>query len=163
MFICGTLQCRKYIKQLMSDSSIYGHVYVTLNDIFQWFNIASIVYAPAILSTKIAILLLYRRVFSPHRRGTFDRSIRLFILILCLFYLATTLVKIWECSPRQRIWNKSVEGTCINIPALLDASGICNTLTDLIILFMPIQAVWHLKTTTRRKIGVVLVFSVGFM
>ncbi|KAL6714542.1 hypothetical protein ACLMJK_007967 [Lecanora helva] len=129
----------------------------------KWFNVSSIVYAPAILSTKLAILLLYRNVFSPHRKGAFDLTIRVFIVFLCLFYLSTTIVKIWECNPRERIWNKSVEGTCVNVPALLDASGICNTLTDIIILLMPIHVVWNLKTTYWKKVGVVLVFSVGFI
>lgn len=85
------------------------------------------------------------------------------IILLCGFYLATTLVKIWECTPRERIWNKSVSGKCVNVTALISASGLFNTVTDVIILLMPIKGVWTLQTTYKRKIGVVLVFTVGFM
>jgi len=115
------------------------------------------------LSTKVAILLLYRRIFSPHRVVILDLSIRLFIVLLCTFYLATNSVKIWEYIPRQRIWDKSVPGRCVNVGALLNASGVFNTLTDIIILLMPVKAVWNLKTTYKNKIIIVLVFTVGFM
>lgn len=115
------------------------------------------------LSTKVTILLLYRRIFSPHRVGIFDLSIRLFIVLLCTFYPATNFVKIWDYIPRQRIWDKSVPGRCVNVGALLNASGVFDTLTDIIILLTPVKAVWNLKTTYKNKIIIVLVFTVGFM
>lgn len=69
----------------------------------QLFNIASIIYGPAIGCTKVSILLLYRRIFSPQKKSRVDRAIRLFIVILSLFYVAITLAKIFECTPRERI------------------------------------------------------------
>lgn len=113
------------------------------------------------LSTKLAILLLYRRVFLPQRGGFFDWVLRLFMLILGLFYFATTIVKIWECSPRARIWDKSIPGTCIDIPALLNTSGLFNMVTDVLILLVPVKSVWNLHMTRKRKLGVILVFTVG--
>lgn len=89
--------------------------------------------------------------------------IRLFMLILCLFYVATTIVKIWECTPRERIWNRSIPGTCVNISSLLNTSGLFNTISDVLILLVPVKAVWNLKMDKARKIGVVLVFTVGLM
>lgn len=80
-----------------------------------------------------------------------------------MFYVATTAVKIWECSPRARIWNKSIPGHCVSIPSLLNTSGLFNTITDILILLVPVKAVWNLHMTNRRKWGVVAVFTVGFM
>ena len=110
----------------------------------------------------MAILLLYRRVFLTHKGGFFDWVLRVFITILTLFYVTTTFVKIWECSPRERIWNRSVPGHCINISSLLNASGLFNSITDLIILLVPVQFVRRLRTSARKKVGVVAVFTVGF-
>lgn len=115
------------------------------------------------LCTKVAILLLYRRVFSPLAQGLFEKTIRLFITILCLFYVATFFVKIFLCVPRARIWNKSVPGTCLDNAAVLNTNGIFNLLTDVIILLIPLKAVWNLQLDRRRKIGVVMVFTLGFL
>ena len=119
----------------------------------------SIVYAFAILCTKLTILLLYRRVFLPHRWGRFDVTLRLFMAICCLFYLSTVPVKIWECIPRARIWDRSIEGTCISIPKLLNTVGLVNTLTDFFILVIPINALWKLQMKARKKVGIALLIT----
>ena len=134
-----------------------------LSNIFpKWFNAATVVYAPTILAAKLAILYIYRRVFVPRRWGIFDWTLRIFMAILVCFYLATFLVKIWECNPRERIWNRSIPGKCVNVSSLLNASGLFNTLTDIIILLIPVKSVWNLNMTTKRKVGVVGAFTVGF-
>lgn len=129
----------------------------------QLFNIASIIYGPAIGCTKVSILLLYRRIFSPQKKSHFDRAIRLFIVILSLFYVAITLAKIFECTPRARIWDKRRPGTCVNIPNLLNASGAFNTLTDILLLLIPVKVSWDLNTSVKRKVGVALLFTFGFL
>ena len=127
------------------------------------FNIASIIYGPAIGCTKVAILLLYRRVFSPQKQSRVDRAIRAFIVILTLFYVAITIAKIFECTPRARIWDKRKPGTCVNIPNLLNSSGAFNTLTDILLLLIPVKVSWTLNTSVKRKAGVVLLFTFGFL
>ncbi|KAL8685188.1 MAG: hypothetical protein Q9224_005921 [Gallowayella concinna] len=94
--------------------------------------------------------------------GGFDWVLRSFIAVLTGFYVATTFVKIWECSPRERIWNNSVPGRCVEIPNLLNTSGLFNTITDLVILLLPIKLVWNLQTSIRQKVGIVAVFTLGF-
>ena len=113
------------------------------------------------LCTKVAILLLYRRVFSAFRKSAFDLAIRIFIAILVLFYVATFFVKIWLCVPRARIWDKSIPGTCLDTPSVLNTNGVVNVVTDTIILLIPAKAVWNLQLDKKRKAGVILVFSVG--
>lgn len=127
-----------------------------------WFNAATIVYSPVILGTKIAIILLYRRVFLPHRGGPFDWLLRIFIFILTCFYVATMLVKVWECTPREKAWNKAVPGRCVNVSSLLNASGLFNCITDVMMLLIPVKSVWLLRMSMRQKAGVVAIFTVGF-
>lgn len=129
----------------------------------EWFNVTSVEYGPTICFTKLSILLLYSRIFSPRRFSPLNIAIRSFQAILILFYIALTIVKIWECNPRARIWNKSVKGTCIDIPSLLNTSGLFNTLSDLVILLVPLRSVWNLKMRLKKKLGVIAVFSVGTM
>ncbi|KAI0097508.1 hypothetical protein GGR51DRAFT_578051 [Nemania sp. FL0031] len=126
-----------------------------------WFNISSIHYGVAICIAKVSILWLYRRVFSPIRYSRFDMLIVFLIVILCLFYTATNIAKIWECVPREKIFDPKIPGHCINTSTLLVVSGLFNTITDFIILFLPIQAVWGMQMNLRNKLTVVLVFTFG--
>ncbi len=129
----------------------------------QMYNIASVIYGPAIGCTKVSILLLYRRIFSPQKKSHFDRAIRLFIVILLLFYVANTFLKIFQCTPRARIWDKRKPGTCLNLGNVLTASGAFNTLTDILLLLIPVKVSWNLNTSVKRKAGVVLLFTFGFL
>ena len=128
----------------------------------QWFNATSIIYAVVILLTKLSILLLYRRVFVANSGTILDWILRGFMAILILFYTTTSIVKIWECTPRQKIWAKSVQGTCVNVSALLNTSGLFNTITDVIILLIPVKSVWTLHMDFQKKLGIMAVFTVGF-
>lgn len=78
---------------------------------------------------------------------------------MILFYTSTTLVKIWECNPRAKIYNPKLPGTCVNISLLLDISGAFNTLTDFIMLLLPVKAVWKVNMKIQKKIIVVLAFT----
>ncbi|KAI0890591.1 uncharacterized protein GGS22DRAFT_194561 [Annulohypoxylon maeteangense] len=141
------------------------HGYDITHEQFQealyWFNATTINYGIAICTTKLAVLWYYRRVFSPFRRKPFDISIVCLITVLILFYGSTTIVKIWECIPRERIWDKSIPGRCISTDILLDTSGLFNTLTDFIMLLLPVKAVWKLKLKVKQKVLVVGVFTFG--
>lgn len=128
---------------------------------FYWFNVASIHYGITICIAKLAILCLYRRVFSPYPRSAFDITCIFLIVLLVLFYVATNITKIWECVPRARIWDLSIPGHCIDTPMLLNVSGIFNTVTDFIIILMPFRAVWNLNMKLKKKVYVVLAFTFG--
>ena len=133
-----------------------------LANIPQWFNMSSIMYSLVICIAKVAVLCLYRRVFSPRRWSLFDLSIVALIVIMVIFYTITCFVKIFECTPREKIYNPSIPGTCLSSYAIIGASGIFNTVTDVLILLLPVRAVWNLKTTLGKKIVVVLAFTFGF-
>jgi len=129
----------------------------------KWFNINSIQYGIEMCIVKLTILMIYRRVFVPRRWTAFDIVLRAFESILVLFFTATTIVKIFECTPRARIWNPSLTGSCVNTGVLLNGSGIFNFLTDVFILLIPIKSVWVLKMKKKQKVQVVLVFTFGLM
>jgi hypothetical protein len=109
----------------------------------------------------VTVLQVYRRVFSPHRWSPFDISIVAMAVFLLLFHISTTLVKIFECNPREKIYDSDVHGTCINIPVLFTTIGVINTITDIVILLLPVKAVWGMKLQFKKKVIVVLVFTFG--
>ncbi|KAI4153634.1 MAG: hypothetical protein LQ340_002200 [Diploschistes diacapsis] len=143
--------------------------YVSLNTIqvsgaergAAWFNIASIHYGVTICIAKLTVLWLYRRAFPPQRCSPFDIGIVILIVLMILFYTSTTLAKIFECTPRSKILDPSIQGSCVNVSMLFNTSGAFNTITDAIILCLPIKAVWKMKLRLKDKIVVVLVFTFG--
>lgn len=82
------------------------------------------------------------------------------MLVIGLFYIASTIVKIWVCT---KTGNKTFHGTCASYPSILNTSGLFNTISDVLILLVPIKSVWNLNMDKAWKIGVVLVFTVGLM
>ncbi|KAI1192531.1 hypothetical protein F5X97DRAFT_337481 [Nemania serpens] len=126
-----------------------------------WFNVAAIEYGVIIGITKLSILCLYRRVFSPIRWSWFDISIVALIVLLVGFYTSTTIAKIFECQPREKIWNPSLPGTCVEIKWILNISGGFNTVTDYLILLLPVHAVRGLKMPKMTRVLVVLAFTFG--
>lgn len=137
---------------------------ITIDDAHQaayWFNVAAIEYGVMIGVTKLAVLWLYRRVFSPIRWSKFDLTIVTLIVIIFGFYGTTSLVKIFECNPRAKIWNPSVPGKCVDIHIILNVSGAFNTVTDYLILLLPIHAVLKLQMDRLKRVLVVLAFTFG--
>lgn len=126
-----------------------------------WFNVAAIEYGVIIGITKLSILCLYRRVFSPIRWSWFDISIVALIVLLVGFYTSTTIAKIFECQPREKIWNPSLPGKCVEIKWILNISGGFNTVTDYLILLLPVHAVRSLKMPKTTRVLVVLAFTFG--
>ena len=92
-----------------------------------------------------------------------DIATRSFLVVLFLFYISTTFVKIWECTPRRKIWDKSIQGKCVNVAGVLDASSFFNTVSDVFILLVPVKAISDLQMKKKRKAGVLAIFTVGLM
>ena len=110
---------------------------------------------------KLAVLWLYKRVFSPKPGSPFDIAITLLVVILIGFYGSTTFVKIFECNPRAKIADSSIPGHCVDLSTVLKTSGSFNFITDFLILFLPVHAVWKLRMSRRKKALVVFVFTFG--
>lgn len=124
-------------------------------------HVARIHYGVAICVTKLAILCLYRRVFSIYPRSTFDVTVIVMIVILVLYYVATVIAKIWECVPRSRAWDQSIPGHCIDTLMLVNVDGVFNAVTDFIMVIMPLGVVWNLSMKFTKKLHVVLAFTFG--
>ncbi|GAB1316876.1 Rhodopsin domain-containing protein [Madurella fahalii] len=131
------------------------------NEAAYWFNVAAIEYGVMIGMAKLSVLWLYRRIFSPVRWSKFDIACVTLIILVIGFYGTTTIVKIWQCAPREKIWNNSLPGRCLEMKWILNVSGCFNMVTDYLILLLPIQAVRSLRVEKLKRILIVLAFSFG--
>jgi hypothetical protein len=129
-------------------------------------HLGSIFYGLVIMLLKAAILLDWLRIFVPRgqRNAMFWISHGL-IWSNVLFYGVGTIVEIFQCTPREKIWNALYEaGSCpIHMPAHMFASGIINLVSDIMILALPQKVIWKLHISTHNKVGVSLLFAVGIL
>lgn len=126
-----------------------------------WFNVTAIEYGFVIGVTKLALLMFYRRVFSPVRKSPFDITLIILMVTILGFYISITLVKIFECSPRSKTWNYTIPGKCVDLVMVLDVSGAFNSVSDFVILILPVHAVSKLQMSPTKRILVILGFTFG--
>ncbi|KAI3328677.1 hypothetical protein F4824DRAFT_482649 [Ustulina deusta] len=117
----------------------------------------------SLASTKLSIVLFYRRIF----RGNLFSIISLILLVVISawgisFFFATLL----ECIPTSQAW-ESLYGTpehdkyCYQYLPMFKATAISNMIVDIGILSVPIPIVWKLKIPTKQKIAVSVIFLLG--
>lgn len=109
--------------------------------------------------TKLSILLLFIRIFvPPQTRKTKIFYASWFVIWFNLLYcIALVLVVLLQCVNKQEIAGK----TCIDTYALLVTASCINVISDLMMLMIPLAAVWNLHMPMRKKIGLSFVFAVG--
>lgn len=102
-------------------------------------------------------------IFVPGHKGRTFYAIHTILWLNASFYLAVMLVQIFECVPREKIWNPMISGKCVNLPDTLICGAAINLVSDLSILVVPIKRVWHLQMTLNRKLGISAVFAAGIL
>ena len=80
-----------------------------------------------------------------------------------VFFTILFFMEIFTCIPREKIWNPMVPGTCIDIQNTFVATGVINVCDDFIILILPVYWVWLLQISTKRKVGISLIFAAGLL
>ncbi|KAI5236360.1 hypothetical protein E4T43_08692 [Aureobasidium subglaciale] len=83
------------------------------------------------------------------------------IVVLLRLYTRIFIVKSVGYDDFHFQWDIFAEGKCINRPAFYIANAVCNSVSDLLILALPIPIVWNLALTRKKKITLSLVFAMG--
>lgn len=126
-------------------------------------NANEVYYTFLIFITKLSILLQYLRIFVPNRSGPAYYIAQVLIWANLIVYLVFAFAALFQCSPRERIWNRLVPGTCLDFGAILVGGGIINVISDFSILALPLTSTWRLQMATKHKIGISAVFAIAFL
>ncbi|CAH0018352.1 unnamed protein product [Clonostachys rhizophaga] len=121
-----------------------------------------IFYAVTMMTLKTAILMEYVQIFVPRTRNRFFWICWTLIAVVCAYYIACIVTINFVCTPVQRNWDRTVEGTCGD-RSLYKYPAIFNLVLDLVILALPQRIIWKLKMHKRRKIGLSILFSFGIL
>jgi hypothetical protein len=118
-----------------------------------------VMYGPTAFLTKVCLLWIMARVFSPFRKYVI--FIRVFTGLMLAYYIPAVIVKIRICSPISRFWDKTIDGTCLDQTAIILADAVVSSVSDLIILILPLPLTWSLQMTTKRKMRVMGILGAG--
>jgi hypothetical protein len=110
---------------------------------------------------KTSILLLYLDLFRVHR--WLRITIYAMIVYIWMWGISIMLVAIFQCNPIPSLWDKTIDGTCIDQLSFYRWLGIPNTIHDISMLIVPAPAVWQLQMPRKQKMAVTGVFLVGSM
>lgn len=122
--------------------------------------VSSAIYAPGTCFAKLSLLCFYFRL-------TEIRWFRLATWFMLFFviggYLGIFFSLVFGCTPVQKTWDVTAEGTCVNTAAVYIATAVLGVVTDLVLLAMPIPIVLGLQLRTLQKAGLIVLFAIGSM
>lgn len=120
--------------------------------------VATIFYAPMTLAIKLSLLTLIARIFSPYKKRIYG----IYVLggLLVLYYLVSLILKIRICWPIAAYWQGD-QSKCLDQSAVITADSIISTVTDAIILLLPLPLTWSLQLPTMKKLRVGGMLAVG--
>jgi hypothetical protein len=118
-----------------------------------------ILFALSISTAKLSILYFYRRVFP-------FRTVSIISICTGAFVIAWSLTLIFliifNCKPVAYFWDKAIPGgQCINTNVMGYCLGAINTLTDIVVLVMPIPWLASLHMDFVRKLALTGTFTLG--
>ena len=84
------------------------------------------------------------------------------LVIILAFFGACILVVLLQCRPLTSYWNPAEgQGVCLNPTQLGRWTGICNILTDFVVLSLTLPMTWQLRMSSRQKLTLSAIFLLG--
>lgn len=103
-------------------------------------------------------MALYARVFpAPWFQKAAIASIALFVVQDVIFLVLITI----RCLPVQAIWDIRVEGRCLDLNRIGLAGAILHIVEHFALLAVPVPELWRLKLSRKKKVQLLMVFSIG--
>ncbi|KAL8892184.1 MAG: hypothetical protein Q9192_005645 [Flavoplaca navasiana] len=116
------------------------------------------------MSTKIAILLLYKALFGVKR--SFRYLCYGMMAIITSYCVIFFFILAFHCNPVQKAWQIITfrgPSKCFGIGTIQIVIGGFNIVTDFIILIMPMRIILGLNLDRKRKIGLLVIFGTGIV
>ncbi|KAF5718536.1 CFEM domain-containing protein [Fusarium mundagurra] len=132
-----------------------------ITDFLYLFYWDELLYLGALPVTKISILLFYLKVFP-------GKNIRLacwiFIGLNTAYFIAFELISIFQCRPIDgawRAWDNEYKTKCNNINLQGWFAAVLNIVLDVGTMVIPLKELYGLSMSLKKKIQLMLMFSVG--
>ncbi|ETS84668.1 hypothetical protein PFICI_02693 [Pestalotiopsis fici W106-1] len=109
-------------------------------------------------TTKLSILLMYQRLFSIN--SDFRYQVRVLIAIVVAFWTGCTIAGLVSCISYERAWVRGLNEAahCQHYNAFWTASGILESIIDVMIIILPLRIIYRLQMSKRNKLTLIGVF-----
>lgn len=120
-------------------------------------------YDTALLLTRASALLFLRRVF-PRVAAAAWFNVGLWVThgMNVAWWIGCIFGTVFLCTPIEKNWDPSVPGECRPNSGMFIGSAVPSVFIDLVILLIPLPMLWSIKTSTARKLGIGLIFVLGY-
>ncbi|RKK11523.1 hypothetical protein BFJ70_g17282 [Fusarium oxysporum] len=118
----------------------------------------AITYNLSTLFTKVSILHFYLR-FSQDR--TFKLATYFVMFVVVGNNLPAAFAFLYMCRPIPRYWDYTRPGSCLDVGSAFITCAVLNSVTDIVILCLPIWLLRPLRMRRLQKLGVTLVLMAG--
>ena len=132
-------------------------------NVLEFFLIGEICYIAALALNKISILFFFLRIFP-------DKQLRIKIFVtmgLCAGYgIAFFFATLFQCSPVNYMWwqwDDNREGSCNNFHLQGFLAAAINIVLDLIVMALPMQDLFKMNMSKRKKASVMVMFLTGLL
>lgn len=134
----------------------------------QYGQVGRILYCINMFLIKLAVLLQLLRVFVPlKKRNALFWTCQAFIWLNFIYYTVYVCLAIFSCNPIKKGWSQQVyppiKGSCLDLRAAYLAGAIINTISDLSIVILPQPVIWRLHLSSKKKVGLCVVFLIGLL
>lgn len=130
-----------------------------VSDHVKWIYISSAMYLLSILGYRIALLLMYLRLFGVNQSFKYATWA---VLVFVTGYLSSNFITLlFGCTPISKYWKPDEPGHCIVLVHADYAYGSMNVISDVLLFLLPLPMVWQLRLSPREKFGLVLIFMSG--
>ncbi|KAI0194213.1 hypothetical protein F4808DRAFT_464518 [Astrocystis sublimbata] len=115
---------------------------------------------PAVGAAKIAVLLLYKRIFVTPR---FVTTVWVLIGVVIAWTITFTFSVGFSRIPVQAHWDSSVPYHSVDLVKLFTTGLATDFITDFLILLLPVYKVWQLQMSLSRKLTLIGIFLLGIL
>lgn len=122
--------------------------------------VAALTYIWAFVLIKLSFAVFYLRVIPT---SGFRRLNYIIIAILAAQGVEETFVVCFACRPIYKFWRPAVDGTCLNLLNFYYISFGIKLATDIVLFLEPIPTLLRLKLPWVKRIGLVVMFSLGLL
>ncbi|KAM5364999.1 hypothetical protein ACJZ2D_011259 [Fusarium nematophilum] len=129
-----------------------------IRPIFQTLYAFQILYIFIQVSAKGSLLAFYSRVFTSRHFQIAAWATAAFLIGHGLIFLGLV---VFQCHPIERVWTRSVEGSCLNLGAIGYAGAVAAIIEDIVIFILPIPELLKLQLSRRKKAALLFMFSIG--
>ncbi|KAI1461668.1 hypothetical protein F4805DRAFT_453552 [Annulohypoxylon moriforme] len=127
-------------------------------------NMAFAFYEVAISTLKVAILLEWNKLFAPNRSPkSFYWTCYILLWVNIVYYITSIIVSNIVCFPILSEADTPSPGICLNKATAEAVSATLNLVSHVLVFVLPQKIIWKLNMTTKKKIGVSLIFAIGIL